>query len=518
MTPATLSFPAHFERFRDVQVDAFEFALTSEKQFISIGAPTGCGKAGIAYGLSKLWGGRTVVLTAQRGLQDQYSREGFRDLVDMRGRSNFRCWEGGTCEDGARLGCKDHEGCPYRAKLKAFNAASFGVTNYAWWMAVFEKGTGCALPDTLICDEAHLAESWLTRSLDFHIGERECREAGLSLSPLPGEDIDVWIDRTVEIQCIADIAYEKAKAACLIEARHLEKARLAVKRAEGFVDRAKKMSRLDLENWVCTREEGTDDGRIWRFECIWPYRYKERLFQGIPRIVLMSATLRPKTLSLLGVKAQDYDFKEWPRQFPAANGPVVWVPTARVTHRWSEEDRQSWLSRINQIIEWGGDRKGLIHTVSYARAKDIAAGVVALSYNIILNGAADPDSATARQSYERFLKAGPGAVLVSPSFSTGWDFRGSAAEWQIVAKIPFPDTRSKVMQARCADDRGYSNYLAAQELVQSCGRIVRSETDRGMTLLIDNSWEWFKGIASEHMPRWFKVRREECLPKPLEKL
>jgi Rad3-related DNA helicase len=137
---------------------------------------------------------------------------------------------------------------------------------------------------------------------------------------------------------------------------------------------------------------------------------------------------------------------------------------------------------------------------------------------MIVNGAADPDSQTAHQAYDRFLLCGPGAVLVSPSFSTGWDFKWDLAEWQILSKIAFPDTRGKVMQRRCADDRTYSNYIAAQDLQQSAGRIVRSEEDRGMTLIIDDSWSWFGSIASEFLAKSFKVRREDELPRPLEKL
>ena len=71
---------------------------------------------------------------------------------------------------------------------------------------------------------------------------------------------------------------------------------------------------------------------------------------------------------------------------------------------------------------------------------------------------------------------GPGAVLISPSFSTGWDFKGKIAEWQIVSKLAFVDTRkekSPVMHRRKEDDKTFPTYLAAQDLVQSCGRIQR---------------------------------------------
>jgi len=88
----------------------------------------------------------------------------------------------------------------------------------------------------------------------------------------------------------------------------------------------------------------------------------------------------------------------------------------------------------------------------------------------------------------------------------------------VISKIAFPDTRSKVMQARCERDRSYANYLAGQELVQASGRVVRSEKDRGMTILLDDNWTWFKQAVEDHVPRWFRVRREEELPRPLPKI
>jgi Rad3-related DNA helicase len=182
-----------------------------------------------------------------------------------------------------------------------------------------------------------------------------------------------------------------------------------------------------------------------------------------------------------------------------------------------QEARERWLRQIKNVLNARSDRRGLIHTVSYARAKEIGESLSS-TFSIVLNGAADPESQTARQAFERFVLSKPCSVLISPSFSTGWDFAGKHAEYQIIAKLPIPDTRSKVMQARCERDPSYADYLAAQELVQSCGRVVRSAEDRGETILIDDSWSWFKRKAEQHMPKWFRVRREDELPAPLPKL
>lgn len=516
-SPQELGFPESFTSFRDAQVEAIEHILTSEKRFTGIGAPPGCGKTGISYAIAKLLGGRTVILTSTLGLQDQHAQ--FPDIADIRGRSNYSCWEGGTCEDGGRMGCGDKGGCPYLGAFKAQNDSDIVVTSYAYWLAVHEKGQGIRQPDTLICDEAGLADSWLSRALDFTISEKECREAGVRMAPPPGEDLDGWVGRADRVWVAAKARYAGLKATAVPRSGGARD-RLArdLRKAESFVDRSERLAKLD-SNWVCTREDGTDDGRQWRFECIWPGKYREKLFRWVPRVILMSATLRPKTLNLLGIARADCDFREWGRQFPAANGPVLYIPTVRVNHRLSGEDELRWLKRSDEIVKLYPDRRGLSHTVSYDRAKKHAAFLRECgSKHIVLNGAADIDNQNARQAFEQHVNGPIDSHLISPSFGTGWDFKKTAAEYQIIAKIPTKDMRSKVMTARREKDRGYEDYLAAQDLVQACGRINREHDDLGTTYITDNSWEWFKNKASDHLPRWYRVRREEEIPPPLPKI
>lgn len=517
MTPHDLGFPPQFDSFRPAQDEAIEHILTTDRRFVGIGAPPGVGKSAIAYAIAKLLGGRTIILTGTLGLQDQYADQEFPGMVDIRGRSNFACWEGGTCEDGGRLGCKDKIGCPYLSAFRAQDASDIVCTSYAYWLAVNEKGQGMRQPETLICDEAGLASEWLSRALDYTVSEREIREAGVRLSVAPGEDLDVWVELSSRLAEAAYAHFTSLKLVLPPKFGHArDKHARALRRAEWLVERCERMANLD-SNWVVTREDGKDEGREWKFECIWPGKYREKLFRFVPRVILMSATLRPKTLGLLGIPQKDCDFKEWGRQFPAANGPVIWVPTVRLNYRMDQEARDQWLKRISEILKARNDRRGLIHTVSYARAKEIGDSLSS-NFSVVLNGEADPESQTARQAFERFIASKNDSVLVSPSFSTGWDFAGKHAEYQIIAKLPLPDTRSKVMQARCSADPSYADYLAAQELVQSCGRVVRSATDRGESICIDDSLSWFLPKAAHHLPRWFRVRKEEVLPPPLPKL
>ncbi len=519
MTPLDLGFPPQFDSFRPAQEEAIEHILTTEKRFVGIGAPPGVGKSAIAYAIAKLLGGRTVILTATLGLQQQYQDQHFPGMVDIRGRSNFACWESGTCEDGGRLGCKDKLGCPYLSAFRRQDAADIVTTSYAYWLAVNEKGTGMRQPDTLILDEAGLAPEWLSRALDFTVSEREIREAGIRMSTAPGDENDVWVELAPRIAAAALARYQTLKAIAVPKFGHArDRHARDLRRAEWLVERGERMSKLD-SNWVVTREDGKDEGREWRFECIWPGKYREKLFRFVPRVILMSATLRPKTLGLLGIAQKDCDFREWGRQFPAANGPVLWIPTVRVNSRLTGEGEKRWLDRQREITRLYPDRRGIDHTVSYVRAKQVAEYLRGTGMrHIEVNGAADPDSQNARAAFEKHTSGPADSLLISPSFGTGWDFKYQAAEYQIIAKIPTKDMRSKIMQARREKDPTYEDYLAAQDLVQACGRINRDFDDRGTTYLIDDGWTWFKGKAEQHMPRWYKIRKEEVIPPVLPKI
>jgi Rad3-related DNA helicase len=518
-----LNFPEQFTSLRPAQEQAIEHVLTSTKRFPCIGAPPGVGKSALAWALANILGGKTVILTATLGLQDQYLEDfASAGLLDIRGRSNFRCWEGGNCETGLQLGCRERLQCPYSVAARAWWQAEIGVANYAWWMAV------TALPNsqnavsgvnTLICDEAHLADEWLSRSLDFWIGERECRFAGLDVRTM-GEDCVEWNKRGGEIWAAAidKLTFMKDKLSGMSQNAKTAAAK-DLKRAEGFVDRAAKLAKIEASNWVVTKDEGNDDGRLWRFECIWPGRYREQLFQGIERVVLMSATLRPKTMQLLGISSKDYDFREWGRQFPAKNGPVIWVPTTRVRadERMSPEDKRMWLDRHVELAQSRDDRKGLAHTKSYGRAKEVSEYLRSAGCHVEMNGK-DPDSPNAREAFDRHVRGPHNSILVSPSFGTGWDFKGKRAEWQAISKIPLPDMRSKLMQARRERDGGYEDYLAAQELVQQTGRVVRSETDRGETFILDDTVRWWAKKAEQYLPKWWGYRKEDQLPRAPEAL
>ena len=104
----------------------------------------------------------------------------------------------------------------------------------------------------------------------------------------------------------------------------------------------------------------------------------------------------------------------------------------------------------------------------------------------------------------KFKLADPPLVFVSPSMATGWDFPDDECRFQIIGKLPYPDTRGQIMKARTETDKDYTSYIAMQQLVQACGRGVRSEDDWCETFIIDDNIKWFIPNYKQMSPKWFR--------------
>ncbi|MEO8123943.1 MAG: ATP-dependent DNA helicase [Burkholderiales bacterium] len=102
-------------------------------------------------------------------------------------------------------------------------------------------------------------------------------------------------------------------------------------------------------------------------------------------------------------------------------------------------------------------------------------------------------SAPKRQLLQQFLDR-PASVLVgSQSFWEGIDVRGDALQCVLIDKLPFPPPSDPLVEARVkrleAQGRNaFADYFVAEAAVslkQGAGRLIRSETDRGLLVVCD---------------------------------
>ena len=97
-----------------------------------------------------------------------------------------------------------------------------------------------------------------------------------------------------------------------------------------------------------------------------------------------------------------------------------------------------------------------------------------------------------RALLQRFC--GPAAVLVgSQTFWEGIDVPGDALQCVLIDKLPFPPPNDPLVEARVkrleAQGRNaFNEYFVAEAAVslkQGAGRLIRSETDRGLLVVCD---------------------------------
>lgn len=495
--------------------------LDSNQRIVAVSAPTGSGKTILAVLAGLLSGRRTVILTATKALQDQYrdSMRGLSGLADIRGQNSYACnyedgltAEEGPCHVGVQCPLKTR-GCIYYERLAAARNASTKIvlTNYSCWMALMEHTEeGLGKCDLLVLDEAHFAYDAISSFMAVVLHPADVGPLGAILPR--GEAPETWKRWGNDVLPGAVDMLDKLKEEAVVQ-RESGQSRLgpivrSIKQATHLVRKLKTLASMKGD-WVVDRALSN---RV-ELAPVWPAHYTESaLLREVPKVLLLSATIRPKTLDLLGIG--DYAFGDVPSTFPVANRRVLHIPTVRMNRRATKEDISLWAVRIDQIVSTRLDRKGLLHTVSYAR-RDAYLTQTRFKDILFVHGARD----TAAAVY-RFRKASPPALMVSPSLMAGHDFPGEQCEYVIIGKIPYPDTRSPIVQARQDTDPDWAPYHAMQALVQASGRGVRSAQDRCETFIVDDDWRWFWGRYREMAPSWFgaAVGAVTTIPRPSEKI
>jgi ATP-dependent DNA helicase DinG len=99
-----------------------------------------------------------------------------------------------------------------------------------------------------------------------------------------------------------------------------------------------------------------------------------------------------------------------------------------------------------------------------------------------------------RQLMQQFLAGGRSVLVGSQTFWEGIDVPGEALQCVLIDKLPFPPPNDPLVEARVkrleAEGRNaFSDYFiaeAAVSLKQGAGRLIRSETDRGLLVVCDS--------------------------------
>lgn len=140
---------------------------------------------------------------------------------------------------------------------------------------------------------------------------------------------------------------------------------------------------------------------------------------------------------------------------------------------------------------------GIIHTNSFELSNWFRDGVIneRLLYH---------DSSNKEEILRNHFNSDNPSVLVSPSVGTGVSFDYDRARFQIIAKIPYPSLASQKNKLRQKNNPRWYSWKTCCSLLQFYGRVVRSKTDKGDTIVIDESFSDILRYSSDLLPLWFQ--------------
>lgn len=522
--PPAFGLPAAFAAWRPGQLDALLHTTDAPVRFPGLVLPTGAGKSLIYMAAATLTEGTTVILTATRALQHQLMHD-FEALgaVLVQGQRGYPCtalnpggqfhtqfhssgWnrqtytvEDGPCHAGIDCSLKS-SGCSYYDTVRTAQRSRLIITNYAWWFSILANPMITIKPSLLVLDEAHAAPDALADALGATINLKEATDQLEQRIPTAhertSEEWHYWaIDEAKKLEKRLDGARPSTSAGMR-----------AVRRGQWLLRALTRIGDISPDLLIASDELGAV-----KFDVVWAAGYAESwLFRGVPRVVLTSATFTPFTAELLGVAPGEMKLLEDGQGFPVDRRPIYLVPVARVRHNWSASDQRTWLIAIDNVIRQRLDRKGILHSVSYAHRDYI------LAHSEFRDRMITHSRDNTAEMIAKFKASGPGTILVSPSVTTGYDFPYDECEYQLLVKVPFPDSRDPVTATRTLVNKRYPLYVAMQNLVQMVGRGMRASDDLCETICIDAQMSWFYWKNVDLAPKWFRraVVAVHTLPAP----
>ena len=243
----------------------------------------------------------------------------------------------------------------------------------------------------------------------------------------------------------------------------------------------------DLAVWV---EEGRGGTRVIRSALVEPGPVLEGvLWDRVPAAVACSATLAvagslevaARTLGVAEpacvVAASPFDFR--------ANA-LLYVP--RAVPQPSSDGFQAAAERELVSLVEASQGRALVLCTSWRAVESFAAALAQLPYELLVQG----DDVPARLA-ARFRDEVASVLVATRTFFEGFDVPGESLSLLVLDRLPFPRPDDPLLaeRGRRVEAKGASRFsevwlpAAAVSLQQALGRLVRSETDRGVMAVLD---------------------------------
>src|SRR5215203_85303 len=243
----------------------------------------------------------------------------------------------------------------------------------------------------------------------------------------------------------------------------------------------------DLAVWV---EEGRGGVRVVRSALVEPGPVLDgMLWSRVPATVACSATLAvagslavaARTLGVTDpatvVAASPFDFRR---------NALLYVPRA-VPQPTSDGFQAAAERELVSLVD-ASQGRALVLCTSWRAVESFAAALAHLPYELLVQG----DDVPARLA-ARFRDEVASVLVATRTFFEGFDVPGESLSLLVLDRLPFPRPDDPLLaeRGRRVEAAGASRFAevwlpaAAVSLQQALGRLVRSETDRGVMAVLD---------------------------------
>ena len=517
------------------------------KRYHLLDCATGIGKSPLAVMLARSEG-RSIIVTDSIQLQDQYERDFYDHLLNIKGISNYEC----------SLGCSDRpctvdkryyryclnpekvdEICPYLVARKEAVKSNVVLVNYALLMTTLWLTEDKAGPDmgfvnqwlddrhTIIFDEAHLLEKHLVSLCTLKVSVKELDEKYHIFKyvddPIKKEyltrPLSETTDRVKFFNYLIDVCrihYEEWGKALEMEMptnvggtmpADLIKEVALSKEFENilFILNTYIKSKDKTTEWILSmKEEELYDKQVYigkqKYFYLQPLKVDwifDRFFKKrFDRFYFMSATILDADLfcKTLGIETDQMSYIQEESPFDPAKSPIIGMNCCQTSYQslQNENNMRQIVGAVEAILQMFPNEKGIIHSGNMRISKYLQDHI---SSNYASRLLVRYGAKTNREIFKEHTRSRKPTVLVSSSMAEGVDLKDDLGRFQIIVKMPFlslGDERISYLANNAAD--WYSCDMM-KTLVQQAGRATRNENDYSYTFILDKSFSYYLNNA-----------------------
>ena len=442
--------------------------------------------------------------------------------------------------------------CEYFDQLSKAMVASHSIFNYSIFLSLLPNRNLLLARHLLILDEAHLVETEIVKFRGLSISKKRWKRYLEDFEIIDyGYDIDGWIEFLIElenkmlsligenalIKSLSEERYtryghqtspKRARQKKIISASQLFDSDDEIMRGQIVKENFKREIAEELlveviqdierltrtinnilgqpKNWIISdvHKENYEVTRV-EMKPLDTSSYCRSVFEKCEKTLIMSATILNNAIFSKNVGLMSSDGVKFIRadsDFPSENRPIFPLKVAYLNFtNLQRSDVKIKISRaIDNIMHTHCNDKGIIHTTSYDQLYFIKENLSDQNARRLI--VTDPEVERDMVIKEHTESRKP-TVLISPSLHTGLDLKDNLSRFQVITKVPYPNTADRWTAAKRNNNEEWYYLQTALKLVQAYGRSVRSKEDWAKTYILDAAFGYFVRKNRNFLPDWF---------------